>query len=141
MKKLTLVAMALMGTSAVIFAQSTIPAVTKAAFSQKFPGIKKVKWYEENSHLYEAAFTKKGKHYTADFNETGEWLETESPSTFKQLPLKVKQAFNAEHKGAKIKDVSSIVTLNKGQMYEVEIKQGSKPLELLYNADGTPGKE
>lgn len=123
------------------FAQSKVSNAVSTAFSQKFPNATNVKWDKENTHEYEASFEWNGEKHSANFSDTGEWLETESITTFNQLPDKVQATFNALHKGATIKAVAKIETSKGAIKYEVEIKQGLKTIELFYSADGTETKE
>lgn len=116
------------------------PAAVQKAFEQKFPNAANVKWVKENAHEYEASFEWKGDKLSANFSDTGEWLETESPTTFNALPEKVQTAFNASHKGATEKAVAKIETSKGVTKYEVEIKQGIKTVELFYISDGTETK-
>lgn len=123
------------------FAQSKTPNAVTTAFSQKFPNATNVKWDKENTHEYEASFEWKGEKYSANFSDTGEWMETESISAFNLLPDKVQTTFNSSHKGATIKAVAKIETSKGVIKYEIEIKQGIKTLELFYLADGIEIKE
>ncbi len=141
MKKIIFVAMVLICAFATSFAQSKTPTAVTTAFNQKFPNATNVKWDKENAHNYEASFVWKGVNYAANFSDTGEWLETETPTTFNQLPEKVQTAFNTSHKGVTPKAVSKIETSKQGTIYEVEIKQGAKTVEVFYKADGTETKE
>jgi hypothetical protein len=141
MKKIIFVAMALVCAYATSFAQGKTPAAVTTAFNQKFPNATKVKWDKENAHEYEASFKWKGETLSANFSDTGEWLETESPITFIQLPEKVKTAFNVAHKGAIVKAVAKIETSKGTTKFEVEFKQGVKTVELFYTTDGTEIKE
>jgi len=141
MKKIIFAAMVLVCTYATSFAQGKIPAAVTTAFNQKFPNATKVKWDKENSHEYEASVDWKGEKLSANFSDTGEWLETESPITFIQLPEKVKTGFNADHKGAIVKAVAKIETSKGTTKFEVEFKQGIKTVELFYTTDGTEIKE
>ena len=137
MKKIIFVALAFICAYATSFAQSKTPNAVTTTFNQKFPNASNVKWDKENAHEYEASFVWKGEKHSANFNDTGEWLETESPITFNQLPEKVQTAFNASHKVTTIKAVAKIET-SKGQtQYEVEIKQGLKTVEFFYDANGS----
>jgi hypothetical protein len=140
MKKIIFVAMAIVCAYATSFAAGKTPAAATAAFSKKFPDATNVKWGKEDAHNYEAEFELKGVKYSANFSDTGEWLETESPSIFNQLPEKVQQAFSQAHKGAKVKAVAQIETSKKGTMYEVEIRKGVKTVEFYYNSDGAEVK-
>ena len=141
MKKIIFVAMVLLCAFATCFAQSKIPTAVTLAFNQKFPNATKVKWDKENAHNYEASFVQNGENYAANFSDTGEWLETETPTTFNQLPNKVQTAFNSAHRGVTPKAVSRIETSKQGTIYEVEMKGGSKTVEVFYKADGTEVKE
>ena len=133
--------MALVCAYATSFAQGKTPAAVTTAFNQKFPNATKVKWDKENAHEYEASFEWKGEKLSANFSDTGEWLETESPITFIQLPEKVKTAFNVADKGAIVKAVAKIETSKGTTKFEVEFKQGVKTVELFYTTDGTEIKE
>ncbi|MBL0033315.1 MAG: PepSY-like domain-containing protein [Bacteroidetes bacterium] len=141
MKKIIFVAMVLICAFATSFAQSKTPTAVTTVFNQKFPYATNVKWDKESAHNYEASFVWKGVNYAANFSDTGEWLETETPTTFNQLPEKVQTAFNTSHKGVTPKAVSKIETSKQGTIYEVEFKQGVKTVEVFYKADGTETKE
>ena len=114
-----------------------VPAIVQKAFEQKFSKASNVKWVKENAHEYEANFELTGQKYSANFSDTGNWLETESPIAFNDLPEKVKTSFTATHKGAKVKATAKIENAKGEIKYEVEMKQGIKTLELFYNSDGT----
>jgi len=118
-----------------------IPVAVQKAFEQKFPNATNVKWDKENSHEYEASFNQKGVKYSANFSESGEWLETESPTTFDKLPSEVQVSFNKSHKGDKVKTVLIIETAKEITKFEIEIKKGSKTVEFLYASDGNEIKQ
>jgi hypothetical protein len=136
MKNIFFVALAIVCSSATISAQSKAPKEVETAFYSKFPKATKVKWDKENATEYEASFTENNIKQSANYSSKGEWLETESPTTFVQLPAKVQNTFNTSHKGAKIKAVAKIEN-NKGEtQYEIEVKKGLKTVEYFYNQDG-----
>jgi hypothetical protein len=141
MKKIIFAAIVLLCTYSTSFAQSKTPTAAKTAFNQKFPNASKVKWDKESSNNYEAEFEWKGVKYSANFNEKGEWLETESLFSFNQLPEKVQTAFASTHKGKTPKAVSKIETSKQGTIYELEITKGIKTVELFYKSDGSETKE
>lgn len=116
------------------------PTAVQKAFDQKFPNATAIKWDKENSHEYEASFEWKGEKHSANFSDSGEWLETESPSAFDQLPEKVQTVFNTSHNGATVKAVATIETSKGVTKYEVEFKQGGKTVELFYTANGEETK-
>ncbi|MEI7596894.1 MAG: PepSY-like domain-containing protein [Bacteroidota bacterium] len=136
MRKIFFVAMILLSVSATCFALNETPKAVIEAFNLKFSNASKVKWNKENSHEYEASFVLNGLNCSANYSDTGEWLETENSTTFNLLPEKVQIAFNALHKGAKIKEIAIIETSKGVVKYEVEIKKCIKIIELLYAVDG-----
>ena len=105
MRKIFFVALVSLCTYATSFAQNNIPSAVITAFNQKFPNALKVKWDKENAHEFEAGFTWNGVKQSANYSDLGEWLETESPINFSQLPQKVKNAFGTKHENSKIKAV------------------------------------
>jgi hypothetical protein len=136
MKKIFFVALTIIGSSATTFAQSKAPKEVETAFYSKFPKAINVKWDKENATEYEASFTNNSIKYSANYSIDGKWLETESPETFENLPVNIQTTFNNSHKGAKIKAVAKIETLNSGTQYEIEVKKGLKTTEYLYNSAG-----
>ncbi len=141
MKKKLLASLVVLSSIATGFSQGKTPVAATTTFSKLFPDATNVKWDKENDHNYEAEFKWKGVSYSANFSDTGEWLETESSFTFNELPEKVQQAYNTAHKGATVKEVAKIETSKQGTIYEVEMKQGMKTVELFYKSDGTETKE
>ncbi len=141
MKKIIFFALALFICYANNFAQSKAPKAVELAFNQKFPNASKVKWDKENTHEFEASFIWNNAKYSANYSDTGEWLETESHSTYDGLPEKVKTTFTANHKNAKVKAVAKIETLKGDTKYEIEVKQGLKTHEYFYTNEGVEIKD
>jgi hypothetical protein len=125
---------------AILFSITTfakeVPKAVKEAFAKKFATATNVKWDKENAHEYEAGFIMDGKSYSANFSDTGEWLETESAIEYNALPQKVQVAFTAAHKTAKVKAAAKIETAKGETKYEVEFKNGKKTKEEFYTAEG-----
>ena len=126
--------------SPILLHAGTIPDLVQKAFDEKFPGAKDIKWDKENAHEYEASFIYHEIACSANFSENGEWLETETTTSYEMLPLAVKQAFEKAHQGALIKTAAKIETAKGTTKFEVEYRQHIKTIEALYNADGTPVK-
>ena len=116
---------------------ATPPSEVLNAFNKKFPTSKNVKWDKENSHEYEASFSIDNHRHSSNFTDKGEWLETESPITFLQLPMEVQTIFTNSHENTKPKLVSKIEQANGSITYEIEIQHGIKTVEIFYTADGT----
>jgi Putative beta-lactamase-inhibitor-like, PepSY-like len=118
-----------------LFAQKAPDAVQKA-FAQKFPMVKKVSYDREKNGDYEAEFSVNGTETSANFTADGKWLETEKPITTTALPADVVKAINAKYPSAKIVGAAQIETLDKGTLYEADLKIGIKKQEILLDAKG-----
>jgi hypothetical protein len=137
MKNILMVTLLVTTISLSCFAKTTPPNAVTTAFKQKFPTALNIIWGKENVHEYEAEFTENGIKHSANFSDKGEWLETETPVDFNSLPQKVKTNFIAQHKNAKMKEVSKIEKSDTTVIYEIEIKIGIKTKDCLYKTDGT----
>lgn len=136
MKNIFLVALAILCASATGCAQKKVPNAVDSAFKTKFSNATNVSWDKENDHEYEAEFKINGVNYSANFSDTGKWLETEQVITYEELPQSVKQNFMASHKDAKVKGVAKIDTSEGETRYEIEVKQLLSSEELFYDANG-----
>lgn len=112
-----------------------IPTTVQKAFEIKFPNATAVNWDKENVPEYEASFEWKDEKHSANFGDSGEWLETESISVFNQPPEKVRTAFHTSHKGVIVKAVAIIETSKEISKYEVEKNQGVKTIEFFYKPE------
>lgn len=117
------------------YAKNT-PEVVKNAFTQKFPNATHVKWTKENDHEYEADFKIDGVKHSANFTDSGMWLETERLIDYQQLPEAVKKMVQLKQSEGKLKAVAKIETSKNTLKYEVEIKNGSKTIEYFYDEHG-----
>ncbi len=139
MKNLIVVALILTFISFNAYGQ-TVPSSVVKAFNKKFPDVSKVKWDKENAHEYEASFKMNDIKYSANFSDNGEWLETETASSFDKLPQEVQDAFNTNYNGYKAKATSTIETSKGTTKYEIEYKNGKKTVELFYDDKGNAVK-
>jgi uncharacterized membrane protein YkoI len=112
-----------------------VPANVKTAFLQKFPNAIKVKWDNEEQHKWEAEFKMDGKEYSANFDTTGVWKETEFEINVKEIPAAVKTTLDKEFAGYKIKE-SEISETPGGKVYEFELKKSGEDLEVVIDLNG-----
>jgi len=102
MKNFILLVLIFIRFSFVALSQTDIPVNVKDGFAKKFPTAKKVKWEKENDTEFEASFKQDGKTMTANFDEQGNWLETEWEVKLKELPEEVKTAVAQKYPGFEI---------------------------------------
>lgn len=131
MKTIKLVFYCMIMTSCWGFGQTkTPPAAVTQAFKEKFKTATQIKWGKEKNGDWEAEFTQDKQEMSANFSNTGAWLETEMEMAFDALPAGVKSAL----KGKKVKEVAKIVRADGKVVYEGEV--GGK--DLLFSEDGQP---
>jgi len=141
MKKSILLIGIFLSSISAVFAVCKVPSEVVEAFNLKFPNATNVKWEKESVDEYEAEFKWNGGDYSANYNGKGEWLETESITTFNQLPEKVQEAYTISHPGINPKEISKIETSQGPTTFEIEIRKGLKNQELIYSTDGILIKE
>jgi len=132
---LILSAVVLFGFTACGQSVKEVPEGVKSAFSQKFPDASNVKWDMENDNEWEAEFKLNGTEYSANFENSGVWTETEYKINLKDIPEAVKTSLDNESDGAKI-EVSEVCETNDGKVYEFVLSKGDNEMELQINATG-----
>ena len=142
MKNLILVIAASAFISLSVSAQSgkNVPALVKTAFSQKFVKATDVKWDKEGKTEWEAEFKLDGKSYSANFDTTGNWLETEFSISTSEIPTVVKTTIVKDYSAYKVKGIDVSET-PKGKVYEVTFLKGVKSMELVFDINGKIVKE
>ena len=116
--------------------QTVAPQAVSKAFAAKFPNAKDVKWGKENAHEYEAEFTEGTLKASANFNDKGEWLETEMVIDVSAVPQTVKDAFEKLYPGVTIIAADKIEKSTGTIHYEIEYKSGTKTHEAIFDENG-----
>ncbi|MEP7322001.1 MAG: PepSY-like domain-containing protein [Saprospiraceae bacterium] len=109
------------------------PGLVLEAFKQKFPSAVQIKWSKENAHEYEAEFKMNTLSYSANFNDKGIWLETESPIGLDGLPDPIKKSVGPKDR---INRLYKIEKADGTIHFEIEIQKGSRVLEKIYDQNG-----
>ena len=113
-----------------------VPAAVLSAFKAKFPTATKTSWELENANEYEAGFKLNGEEVSANFDNTGKWLETETEIKVSALPAAVQAALTKDFAGFKIEEASKIESAKDGNCYEAEIEKGEETFDVLFTPDG-----
>jgi hypothetical protein len=116
--------------------QKQAPENVKKEFSQKYAGAKSVKWDSEKANEWEAEFKLNGKEMTANFDNSGKWLETETEVSAKELPGAVTSALNKDFSAYKTDEIS-IVENPEMKGFEVALKNKKDELIVIFGNDGT----
>jgi hypothetical protein len=112
-----------------------VPVNVKSAFTQKFPNASKVKWGKENEKEWEAEFKMDGKEYSANFDPSGTWVETEYEIEINEIPAVVKAAIDRESPGLKIVEAAVSETKD-GKVFEVTAGKGKNAMEFVVDNNG-----
>jgi hypothetical protein len=116
--------------------EAEVPEVVKKAFNEKFKNVKEVKWSKESPTEFEAEFEAGKQEQSANFDNTGKWLVTETEIKTAELPQAVHASIAKEFAGYKIEEAEKAETSDKGSFYEVELKNGKVKYEVQLSADG-----
>jgi hypothetical protein len=131
MKNILVIAMAL-ATLCLVSCTSEVlpPQEVISAFSEQFPKAENVEWEQEDDSLWEAEFSMNGAEFSACFNETGKWLESERAIDVKDLPELVTASVSMLFEGFKIEEAAMVKTANySGFGMEIVKEDGSSKVE------------
>ena len=115
--------------------KKNVPAKVKTAFTQKFPNATKVSWDKENANEWEAEFKMNGKDYSANYDNNGNWKETEYDVKDSEIPAAVKTTLNKNFAGYKVSE-SEISETAEGKVFEFQVKKGGKKMEVAISPNG-----
>lgn len=90
----------------------------------------------ENTTEFEAEFKLDGEELSANFDNTGKWLETETEIKVADLPYEIKTALAKDFDGYKVKEASKIESAKEGTCYEAEIEKGGESFDVLFTSKG-----
>lgn len=116
--------------------EGEVPATVKEAFARKFAGVKEVKWSKEGTTEFEAEFENGKLEQSANFDNTGKWLVTETEINAAQLPPAVQATISKEFAGYKIDEAEKAETSDQSDFFEVELKNGKMKYEVQISPDG-----
>jgi len=116
--------------------ESEVPKAVKDSFAKRFPNLKGVEWSKESETEFEAEFKNAGKEQSANFDQAGKWLVTETEIKKADLPQAVQASIAKEFAGYKVEEAEKVETANDGIQYEVALEKGESNYEVLLSADG-----
>jgi hypothetical protein len=112
-----------------------IPEVVKKSFTTHFPNATKVEWGLEKPGEFEAEFTLNKVEMSANLDEKGTLLETESEIKESDLPQEVKATLAKDFAGYKLDeilkaDAKGVIT------FEMTAKKDKKEVSLEFDING-----
>jgi len=112
------------------------PGNVQASFDKMFPNARAVHWHKEHANEYEAEFIWNGYACSANFNASGQWLETETEIGLEQVPSTIVTAFIKLHKETSLRKVYVIKSMKGETHYEMEYRKGLFNKEVLFDEQG-----
>jgi hypothetical protein len=112
-----------------------VPAPVKQSFTKMFPAAIGVK-YEMEKEDYEINFTNKGVEMSANFDATGNWLETETGIKPTDIPNEVKASVIKNFEGYRISEVAKVEKPDNGIIYEMDLKKDKEGYEVQFSTKG-----
>ncbi|HEY5748740.1 MAG TPA: PepSY-like domain-containing protein [Chryseolinea sp.] len=139
---LTLTLVALLGLTAQAqkLTDDKVPATVKAALIKRFPAAKQVAWEKEDARAYEAKFTVGDNKQSANFDEDGKWLSTETNLKKTDIPAAIQSSIAKNFAGFDIADPEKVES-PEGVSYKMKLKKEGKKLEVVFLPDGTVKKQ
>ena len=116
--------------------ESDVPGAVKAQFSKSYPKAKEVKWSKEGVSEFEAEFENGSLKQSANFDQTGKWLVTETVIKKSDLPAPVQATISRDFPGYKIEEAEKAESSDQGVFYEVELEKGEMNYEVRLSAGG-----
>lgn len=113
-----------------------VPEVVKQAFVKKFPAAQKPGWSLENTTEYEAEFKINKVAMSANFDQNGAWLITETEIRSSQLPVAIQAVLKKEFTDYKVEETEKAETSSGEVFYEVSVEKSKSNLEIRFAPDG-----
>ena len=115
---------------------SEVPTAVKQAFAKNFPSAKEVKWSKENATEFEAEFKSGATEKSANFDQSGKWVVTETEIKKSDLPQAVQAAVAKEFAGYKMDEIEKVEKPDNVVLYEMEIEKNKIVYEVQFTPDG-----
>ena len=112
-------------------AQAVIQEQTAGAAVEKITCEK-----EDGQHFYKVAYTKDGREFEFQVDDSGKILETEEILKMEGLPPAIQEIVKTESAGGEIKELA-LETEDGKTFYEVEFEKDGKEHEVKIAPDGT----
>ncbi len=116
--------------------QEAVPAAVEKAFTSKFAKATDVRWEMEKAGEWEAEFKLDGKKMSANFDDSGKWMETETRLAKSDLPAEALAAITDKYADFEIDEVEGVETPDFSG-FEVELEKQNQKVEVLVTKDGT----
>ena len=117
------------------FSQKTPPENVKKEFTKKYASAQSVKLGSEEKNEWEAEFKMDGKKMSASFNNSAEWIESETEIMEKELPVSVVNTLNKDFLGYR-KGHIEIFENTEIKGFELGLKKGEKLIEVIIDKNG-----
>jgi len=112
-----------------------VPDEVKNSLFKKEPLAQDMRW-ESNKGLFKVYYTLNKIKKTSYFDEKGNWVETETEIANEKLPQAIINVLNYQYFEYQLEDVELIETFDKQVLYEVDLRNGDKKCDILFDGSG-----
>jgi hypothetical protein len=111
-------------------------AAYETAFATKYANAKDVDWRMDDNGYHEAHFKIDGDKYRADYDDDGNWRETERSMDYDDLPDAVKETIKEQYDKDDIEEIELVDSATKGTFFDVEFKDDGKRFDVEITKEG-----
>ena len=115
-------------------AELSVPTQLSKSFKAQNPSAKDVKW-EKEGEFYAVEFQENGMEREIFYNAKAEAAVSKMELRSADLMTSIQNYISESHQGFTFKEAAKI-TSPKGIFYEVELKDGSREVELIFDSEG-----
>ncbi len=112
-----------------------VPAAVKESFTKKFPAATSVE-YKMEKRDYQINFKEKAVGKSANFNSSGEWLETQTIMIESDLPKEVLTSVATNFVGFVVTEITKIDGVGNVLNYEMHLKKGTVAEVVKFSPKG-----
>lgn len=113
-----------------------VPSKVITAFNMKFTHAQKVQFSKESEDEWEVEFVQNERAYSANFDSSGTWLETEFELTKSEIPNRILQTIQEEFNNATIEEIEYVEKPNI-KAFELTLKTSlNEEIEVVINDEG-----
>ena len=112
-----------------------VPEAVNQAFHKDFPDVKNVHWGREGND-FEGEFRMNGREASANYDATGHRTELELDINKEDLPSAATEYISEKYAAYKISESARVTDDANTLTFEVQIRNGSNKLELVFDKNG-----
>ncbi|MEM7038216.1 MAG: PepSY-like domain-containing protein, partial [Bacteroidota bacterium] len=116
--------------------ENEVPPEIREDFQYRFHEAKDILWLQQGDSYYGARFKLDGDLSEAVYTADGQWIQTEEPITYRQMPDRARDYCRSNYPEYSAKDVRKVSTRKYGILYEIRIRKSQKQIGMTFDMNG-----